>query len=131
LPPLDAPDPSAPLPPEHHLGRHLVDYVDPARLPEHTTVFAMTIHKSQGSEFERVLVVLPPEPSPILTRELVYTAVTRARRAVAVVADRAVLEGALARTVARASGLESLVWGPGLLTAARSTPECRPPTGTA
>ena len=71
----------------------------------------MTIHKSQGSEFDRVLVVLPPAESPLLTRELIYTAVTRARRAVTVVAGRAVLEGALGRTVRRASGLEEAVWG--------------------
>ncbi|MFH1469562.1 MAG: exodeoxyribonuclease V subunit alpha [Pseudomonadota bacterium] len=107
LPPAD---PNAALPADHHLGRRLVEYVEPARLPEHSTVFAMTIHKSQGSEFQRALVILPPAPSPILTRELIYTAVTRAREAVTVVAERAVLEGALSQTVRRASGLEGAVW---------------------
>jgi exodeoxyribonuclease V alpha subunit len=96
-----------------HAGRAIVDRVDPNRLPEHDTVFAMTIHKSQGSEFRRILVVLPPRASPILTRELIYTAVTRAREGVTVVADRAVLEDALTRTVKRASGLEGAVWGAG------------------
>lgn len=52
--------------------------VAPSRLPEHETVYAMTIHKSQGSEFGRVLMVLPGELSPIMSRELVYTGITRA-----------------------------------------------------
>jgi ATP-dependent exoDNAse (exonuclease V) alpha subunit len=50
----------------------------PARLPEHETVYAMTIHKAQGSEFGDVLMVLPNELSPIMSRELVYTGITRA-----------------------------------------------------
>jgi len=49
-------------------------------LPEHETVFAMTVHKSQGSEFERVLLILPDVESPALTRELIYTAITRAKK---------------------------------------------------
>ncbi len=105
-------DPSAPpaLGPEQHLGRSLVRYLDPARLPEHTTAFAMTIHKSQGSEFRHVCVVLPRHESPILTRELIYTGVTRARERVSVVGDRPLLEAALARTVQRASGLGEELW---------------------
>ena len=52
----------------------------PARLPPHETVFCMTVHKSQGSEFDRdACLVLPERPSPIVTRELLYTGVTRAR----------------------------------------------------
>ena len=54
----------------------------PSRLPEHETAFAMTIHKAQGSEFERVEVVLPARDSRVLTRELLYTALTRARSSV-------------------------------------------------
>lgn len=77
----------------------------PAQLEEVETWWAMTIHKSQGSEFDRVVITLPPAPSPVLTRELVYTAVTRARRQVTVVASEESLRGALARPVARASGL--------------------------
>ena len=50
------------------------------RLPQHEPVFAMTVHKSQGSEFDEVLLVLPGQAGPILTRELVYTGVTRARK---------------------------------------------------
>jgi exodeoxyribonuclease V alpha subunit len=82
-----------------------VTYLPPARMPEHQTVFAMTIHKSQGSEFDDVLVVLPEEPSPVLTRELVYTGITRARRRVSVLGAESVLRYGLERRVRRASGL--------------------------
>ncbi|HPC47426.1 MAG TPA: exodeoxyribonuclease V subunit alpha, partial [Deltaproteobacteria bacterium] len=57
-----------------------VRLVSPSRLPAHESAYAMTVHKSQGSEFDHVLVVLPDRDSPVLTRELVYTAMTRARR---------------------------------------------------
>lgn len=69
------------------------------------TAWALTIHKSQGSEFDDVVVSLPDATSELLTRELVYTAVTRARRAVTLLAPPGSLEAALARRVARASGL--------------------------
>ena len=77
----------------------------PSRLPRHETAFAMTIHKSQGSEFERVAVVLPRQPSPILTRELLYTAVSRARRQVWLFADPEIITTTVSRRVERASGL--------------------------
>ncbi|MFP4475697.1 MAG: exodeoxyribonuclease V subunit alpha [Desulfatibacillaceae bacterium] len=83
----------------------------PLALPAHETVYAMTVHKSQGSEFHRVLVVLPDKPNPVLTRELLYTAVTRAREHVFVVAEPAVVRQALARRVQRASGLVRALWG--------------------
>lgn len=51
----------------------------PSRVPEHETAYAMTIHKSCGSEFDLTLLILPPDFSPILTRELIYTGVTRAK----------------------------------------------------
>jgi len=79
--------------------------LDPARLDRVTTQWAMTIHKSQGSEFTDVVVTLPPPPSPILTRELLYTAVTRARSGVTLVASEASVRAAVERPVARASGL--------------------------
>ena len=88
-----------------------VEYLSPTRLPEHQTVFAMTIHKSQGSEFERVLVVLPDQPSPILTRELVYTAVTRAKDGMTLLGSAELLEAALKERVRRASGLQAELWG--------------------
>ncbi len=90
-----------------------VRYVAPARLPEHQTVFAMTIHKSQGSEFDHAMVVLPERASAVLTRELIYTGVTRARHRVTLLCDgaRSVLLAGLAATVRRASGLRAEVWG--------------------
>jgi exodeoxyribonuclease V alpha subunit len=87
-----------------------VTWLAPVRLPEHQTVFAMTIHKSQGSEFTDLLVVLPDRPSPVLTRELIYTGVTRAKKRVTVLADEAVLRHGLARRVQRASGLGEVLW---------------------
>ena len=71
----------------------------------------MTIHKSQGSEFDHAMVVLPEKVGPILTRELLYTAVTRARRQVTVVGSSEVLRAGLERRVRRASGLAATLWG--------------------
>jgi exodeoxyribonuclease V alpha subunit len=80
----------------------------PGYLSQAETVFAMTIHKSQGSEFDEVLVILPPSPdSPILTRELLYTAVTRAKKRVIVQGPAEVIVAAVLRFVERASGLTS------------------------
>jgi len=81
-----------------------------ARLPEHETVFAMTVHKSQGSEFDEVTLVLPEADSPLLTRELVYTGLTRARRRLEIIGSPDILKLAAARRIRRASGLvEALV----------------------
>ncbi|MGI5132578.1 exodeoxyribonuclease V subunit alpha [Pseudonocardia sp. CA-107938] len=77
----------------------------PARLPEVATVHAMTVHRGQGSQFRGVTVVLPPAESPLLTRELLYTAVTRARAGVRIVGTEESVRAAVARPVARASGL--------------------------
>ncbi|MFU8818576.1 MAG: exodeoxyribonuclease V subunit alpha [Desulfurivibrio sp.] len=77
----------------------------PSRLPRHETAFAMTVHKSQGSEFERVAVVMPREPSPIMTRELLYTAISRARRRAQIFGSEAVIAAAISRRVERSSGL--------------------------
>lgn len=83
----------------------------PARLPPVETVFAMTAHKSQGSEFDAVLLVLPPKVSPLITRELLYTAISRARRRVLICAAEPVLRAAIATPVQRASGLRRALWG--------------------
>jgi exodeoxyribonuclease V alpha subunit len=69
------------------------------------TVYAMTVHKSQGSQFDTAAVLLPDPSSPILTRELLYTAVTRARRELIVVGTEESIRAAVSRPVARASGL--------------------------
>jgi len=83
----------------------------PARLGEWEPWWAMTIHKSQGSEFAHAVVSLPTVDSPVLTRELLYTAITRAKPEVTVVASEEILRLAVTRPVARASGLGDRLWG--------------------
>ena len=73
-------------------------------LPPLETVYAMTIHKSQGSEYDSVLVVMPENNMPMLTKELLYTAITRAKERVAITAQESVLEYTLKRSAARNSG---------------------------
>ena len=82
----------------------------PLRLPEHETAFAMTVHKSQGSEFERVLFILPRDDSPVLTRELVYTGLTRASAQVELWAGERLLRTAVERPTRRRSGLRDALW---------------------
>ncbi|OQX21496.1 MAG: exodeoxyribonuclease V subunit alpha [Desulfobacteraceae bacterium IS3] len=77
----------------------------PLRLPEHETVYAMTVHKSQGSEFEKVLLLLPDKDSPVLTRELVYTGITRAIKQAELWGTEAVFRTAVSRAIRRTSGL--------------------------
>jgi len=77
----------------------------PNRLPLWETAFALTVHKSQGSEFAAVALLLPAQDSPLLTRELIYTAVTRARARVQVLARAELLQQAMARQVRREGGL--------------------------
>lgn len=77
----------------------------PSRLGDVETVYAMTVHKSQGSEFEHVALVLPEDASAILTRELLYTGVTRARRWLSLFATQASIEQALTQRTRRYSGL--------------------------
>ena len=83
----------------------------PGRLPPHETAWAMTVHKSQGSEFDSVALVLPERDSPLLSRELVYTAVTRARRRVGVYGAPKALAAAVTRRSERISGLRDLLAG--------------------
>ncbi len=80
------------------------------RLPLHEPAFAMSVHKSQGSEFEEIALLLPERVSPIVTRELVYTAVTRAKKRVRIFGSRAVLADAVRARVQRASGLRERLW---------------------
>ena len=77
----------------------------PYTLPAHEPAFAMTVHKSQGSEFDTVAVVLPDAPNRVLGRELLYTAVTRARTRVAVHGEEAIVRAAIAHRLQRWSGL--------------------------
>ena len=91
-------------------GSNGVRLIGPTQLPSTDTAHAMTIHKSQGSQFERVIVLVPGEESRLLTRELLYTAVTRAISDVTVVGTEASIRAAIARQVTRSSGLEDALW---------------------
>lgn len=84
--------------------------VSPVRLESIETLYAMTIHKAQGSQVGTAAVLLPPPESRILTRELLYTAVTRAQERLVVVGLEATIREAVARPVARASGLRERLW---------------------
>ena len=79
--------------------------VAPARLPEHESFFALTVHRAQGSEYDEVAFVPGAADSRVLTRELFYTAVTRARRKVTVYGDAAAVAAAVERGTERAAGL--------------------------
>ncbi|WP_010092762.1 AAA family ATPase, partial [Burkholderia ubonensis] len=83
--------------------------VSPAALPPHETAFALTVHKSQGSEFDEAALVLPATFGRVLTRELVYTAVTRARTRVQVIGGRRLLAQAIATRTQRDSGLSARI----------------------
>ncbi|RDH86235.1 MAG: exodeoxyribonuclease V subunit alpha [endosymbiont of Escarpia spicata] len=85
-------------------------WIAPARLPEHQTVFAMTVHKSQGSEFNEVLLQLPARDNPLLTRELLYTAITRARSRFLISTEQEVFRALVHRQLRRSSGLAEVLW---------------------
>jgi exodeoxyribonuclease V alpha subunit len=82
----------------------------PLRLPEHETVYAMTVHKSQGSEFDNVMFILPDRDSPVLTRELAYTAITRAKGRVSLWGSESIFRTAVSRSTRRMSGLSDALW---------------------
>ncbi len=81
-------------------------WVNPARLPHCETVYAVTVHKSQGSEYAHVLLYLPERDSPVLSRELLYTAITRARQGFSLAGSESVFKTAVERTMQRTSGLQ-------------------------
>jgi exodeoxyribonuclease V alpha subunit len=83
----------------------------PHRLPEHETAYAMTVHKSQGSEFETVLFIFPDQDYPVLTRELLYTGITRARRHLSIWGTEKIVERTILRRIERTSGLKDELWG--------------------
>ena len=80
------------------------------KLPEHETVYAMTVHKSQGSEFDRVLIILPDRESSVLTRELLYTAISRARKRAEIWGTEKVLRFMINNPTSRTSGLRDALW---------------------
>lgn len=90
--------------PPREAGSESMEF-EQVQLPPVETAFAITIHKSQGSEYRHVIVVLPPDGSPLLTRELLYTAITRAKDSVTLIGTGAALSKAIATVTERASGL--------------------------
>lgn len=82
--------------------------VQPSRLPEYDTAWAMTVHKSQGSEFDHAALILPGQIVPVVTRELVYTAITRAKKRLSLYADERILAQAIATRTERRSGLNAI-----------------------
>lgn len=82
----------------------------PTRLPSHETAFAMTVHKSQGSEFADVALVLPDNHSPVISRELIYTAITRAKKSFSLYSNDEVLAAGVNSQIERASGLRDLLF---------------------
>jgi exodeoxyribonuclease V alpha subunit len=84
----------------------------PRRVPEHETMYATTVHKSQGSEFDRVLLLLPDRDSSVLTRELIYTGISRGRQAVELWGVEEIFVAAVSRRIERRSGLRDALWGP-------------------
>ncbi len=91
-------------------GEETIEH-SPSRLGAIDTVYAMTVHKSQGSQFQSAAVLLPSAESRILTRELLYTAATRAQRRLILAGTEESVRAAVARPVARASGLGRRLWG--------------------
>jgi exodeoxyribonuclease V alpha subunit len=87
--------------------------ISPTRLDSVDTVHALTIHKSQGSQVDAVAVLLPDPSSRLLTRELLYTGVTRARKEVMICGTESAILAALARPIAHASGLARRLWDTG------------------
>ena len=91
-------------------GSGTIRWISPSRLQSLETVYAMTVHKSQGSEFTHACLVIPDRLTPVLTRELIYTGITRARHWLSLaVPQEAVLRDAVSRSVVRASGLARLL----------------------
>jgi exodeoxyribonuclease V alpha subunit len=81
-----------------------------SRLPAYEAAYAITVHKSQGSEFDEIMLILPDRDSPVLTRELFYTALTRARQKAVIHGDENIIRACLARTSERMSALAEYLW---------------------
>jgi exodeoxyribonuclease V alpha subunit len=90
-------------------GEEVLNFA-PGRLPAHEPAFALTVHKSQGSEFHDALVILPERDAPVLTRELLYTGITRVRETVEVWASEGILRQTIERKIERSSGLRERLW---------------------
>ncbi|MEW8508518.1 MAG: exodeoxyribonuclease V subunit alpha [Candidatus Thiodiazotropha sp.] len=90
-------------------GGDEIRWISPSRLPYCETVYAVTVHKSQGSEFQEVVLQLPDQRSPILCRELIYTAITRSRKRFTLIGDDAIFDAAISHPMRRSSGLADLL----------------------
>ncbi len=84
--------------------------IAPGRLPNHNTAYALTVHKSQGSEIDEVMLVLPRTVSKVVNRELLYTAITRARRKIVIAGKKRILKKGIRRKIRRSSGLRDYIW---------------------
>lgn len=84
--------------------------IAPGRLPKYDSAFALTVHKSQGSEFDELLLILPDNTSKVLSRELIYTAITRARKTIAIAGSESVLNYSISKQLQRSSGLRDHLW---------------------
>lgn len=85
--------------------------ISSTRLKEYEPAFSITIHKSQGSEFDEVAIILPSQINSILSKEILYTAVTRARRNTLIIATEEILKKTIERSVSRNSGVKNKIWG--------------------
>lgn len=92
-------------------GPEGIRYISPVRLQHYETAYCLTVHKSQGAEFDSVLLLLPDDHSPLLTRELLYTAVSRARKKIVIWGEEKFLEQAINSRTTRSSGLRQLLVG--------------------
>ena len=93
-------------------GKKTLKHVQLTQLPPHVSSFCMTVHKSQGSQFSRVALLMAGQDSPIQTRELIYTALTRTKSRFDWIGNKKEMESALLRRITRASGLSDLLWHP-------------------
>ncbi|MEX2603377.1 MAG: ATP-binding domain-containing protein, partial [Gracilimonas sp.] len=85
--------------------------VSVARLKDYEPAYAITIHKSQGSEFDEVAIILPNKVKSILSKEILYTSVTRARRNTLIIANEKIMRTAIKSSISRNSGLQQKIWG--------------------
>jgi exodeoxyribonuclease V alpha subunit len=90
-------------------GEHNVS-ISPSRLPEYESAYAITIHKSQGSEFKDVAIILPEMYLGVLSKEILYTAVTRARKNTLVFGSKEIIRKTVERSVNRQSGVKRKLW---------------------
>ncbi len=84
--------------------------ISPYTLPEHETVFSMTVHKSQGSEFDKVILILPDKPGSIITRELIYTGITRTKSNIQIISKESVFKHGISNYIKRTSGIYKALW---------------------